>query len=1102
MNIEDVEFDTLWSRITSFYEREISGITLTGKTLFEKEVIFGYKLKVDAFNRVREYYNNLSKSKIKDSYTIDYSIQRETEGTKYRFETKRKTVDESNNELYSTKKNYKSISASEYDFRININTEEPADHSNIEFDYNSQRKKRRRRYDLGSGNYLDLTYVTFGELNFYEVELEFQNLSSAKMSIMNIVKLIQNTTLLYKIYEYRDKTNIDLEKFQIYEKIRSLTTNFRQNKPVNLKIDSLYDNSLKTFQKENETTNLISYTVTAKTDGFHKFCLICDRGVYLFNDHKDRDDFSLDKVSRKSIPNFLDFILEGELYTVFGKKIFYIFDVIRSNDRLLIESNIGKFLTHRERLSYVVNTSNPSIHLEKDLINFKDLHFDIKSFYTLYENINGNLNTRAIFKAIRESRYNTDGVIFTSGYSYYDPIYKWKPLDKLSIDFLYKDNNLWYESTNGLVKFQRTRYPSFDPLKHLGSIKRDSDNNALYRGEYPILEFNKYKEDGSEVEEGDIVECIAIPVEIQQGDIVIKKYHLIPYRKRLDKIKPNFEKNVNDVWEDMNRDFNERVLIGNTLKSVISYHGKIKQRLFQDRGNRKTLVDIGAGEGGDIKKYTGYSRVLAIEPDSYNYTSLKHRIANVPSSVKITPIQMGGEEPISETILNNTFGKTTVDRVTMMLSLSFFFKNDDAMLIDLAKNLCNLLDVGGDFVFFTINGYELERLFRNNPERIKTIRESLKLPNKNIGTERSMLFFPYTPEEEYVKENTKIDNVLILNDAQYIYNKENTSIQVTIKDSIVRGQEEFFVDLYKLEKLLSINGFELKYLKKANDYTFSSESENLFTGLYTHGRFVRNTKEDFAVSKLMNISRILVMNDYTPVQNVKIAFQPEIINVIRRSLFQDTPLVKEEESKDKRYNSLLQRDVKIPIEKTDQIIKMQEIKYIEFESRKYYTLYTPGNLNSCLLHSVLQACCKVYQDSKTVEKNELAESLRKYLYLNLDNYIIYPESYKKNIDGVEIHTVYVEVHNDNFLIKNDAEFKDKLGSLLNTNEYLDTNYIPILSNLFKINIRCFVANTDVHTLLVCENKGNVGYLNIILQDNHFQTLSPIINGVLTPLLPD
>ena len=259
----------------------------------------------------------------------------------------------------------------------------------------------------------------------------------------------------------------------------------------------------------------------------------------------------------------------------------------------------------------------------------------------------------------------------------YPDICKWKPKEKLTIDFLIRMGS---ESTLLLYTINNDREEEFK-----GSTLNPYDR-SMVDSKNPMT---NNLPDGSIVEYG----------------FDFEHKMLIPHRVRVDKIRPNNTFIAIDVWDDIHRPIDETTLTGESFALVFAYHNNIKRVLYNAVPG-KTLLDIGSGRGGDVSKWKKFSQIIAVEPNADHIEELKRRIDLQGMTDRVTIVQAGGED--TEKIRAVVRGQ--VDCISLMLSLSFFWQSAD-MVQALARTISQNLKPDGYIIFLTIDGDSLKQVF-------------------------------------------------------------------------------------------------------------------------------------------------------------------------------------------------------------------------------------------------------------------------------------------------------------------------------------------------------------------------------------------------------
>jgi hypothetical protein len=264
--------------------------------------------------------------------------------------------------------------------------------------------------------------------------------------------------------------------------------------------------------------------------------------------------------------------------------------------------------------------------------------------------------------------------------------------------------------------------------------------------------------------------------------------------------------------------------MGETLQLMRKYHNRIKRRLLKGEGKGifpkfGSLLDIGSGIGGDVDKWADYDKIVAVEPWIPYIDELKTRVNRkygfVPIIVtsindvdrintihKIVIVNTGGEDVELITQVINRFIKGSVDVVTSMLSLSFFWR---PTLLDRLTILVNsVLKSGGIFMYLTIDG-DLVTQYFDPLIRGPVIESPL---------------------------------VLLNGEASVSYNGKDKTLYIDLpRSETVKSQTEALVYLDDLRiKLRDFN--ELAWYR-ADQEGFLNSSERILSSLYSYGGFIK-----------------------------------------------------------------------------------------------------------------------------------------------------------------------------------------------------------------------------------------------------------------------
>lgn len=479
------------------------------------------------------------------------------------------------------------------------------------------------------------------------------------------------------------------------------------------------------------------YYVTLKADGIRSllcyngsaFWLITEHVSHMLSVRIKNDDQSKNAGSIKVNEDgttveygltevIKSFIVEGELCIVEGKYVFIAADFLYYNGRSLTDS---KFT---ERI-------NPSSYVDKDIRN-KDsptLFMNVKSSLilndvglSLYEKTIESLNDNTaplwtkkwgdtiehskFFIAMRhifglKSQFPTDGLILIPNKPYNDKNYsilKWKPVDLLTVDFLFS-----IQGENLMVAYLLGQKGELvDPVK---------------KGEAIIFDLKDKK-----IKDGDIIEMSPTVIDSLTSKQTDEKTILYSYYKNRtgDKVVPNgywvYEDNKNMTLSPIKRED----LIGKGTALFKKAHNRIKAILLENCSKilnaagivSPILLDIGSGKGGDLNKWMrNFSEVFAVEPYADNLKVMRERMSKSGiSENKVHTIQAQGQDTA---VIKSKMTNKKANAVTAFFSLSFFDEGNINKLLETVNTLTSDTSV---FAFCTQDKALLRNIFGLNPD--------------------------------------------------------------------------------------------------------------------------------------------------------------------------------------------------------------------------------------------------------------------------------------------------------------------------------------------------------------------------------------------------
>jgi len=670
------------------------------------------------------------------------------------------------------------------------------------------------------------------------------------------------------------------------------------------------------------------YTVTHKTDGLRKFLAIDKTGIWLVfppreanllyrftardqdrslsglildGELVDRDHRKLDTGTRivdeedvvgvsiyaresmkrrKEIQKFLGFSSSKYWFLVF--------------DTLAIDRNKSvQRLPHSERMREGYQAVN---RMEVDpnprlLISFKSFR-QIASTEEFFEVMQRMFAEKPLLP------YEEDGFIFMSEMAPYNPIRriknankrrlrvkerslvkmpdicKWKPVKRITIDFSI------VHRPGGQVELMVLKDRDLAPFKGTRAFPFDSE--TMVEHDHPLLNPEEYPT-------GTVIEF--------EWNFSLEKF--VPILARLDKLKPNKDEVAEDDFSDIFNPITEETLQGKNFRLMRKYHNHIKRQLFSGVKEEKFLLDIGSGRGGDVYSWGKFDKIVAVEPNSDHIVELENRLEALGIRDRVRILKAGGENTSKITKAVREFIGGRVDVVSMMFSLTFFWRNE-MMLKKLVDSINVNLKDGGEFIFTTMDGDTVEEIynpfFKGMPlEKVVFIRSSedrgfatLRLqPESERKRGQGRKAYVYIQDSivgSTSKSDSKIDSSqgnlkeereIIRSkkfDLPIIYSPVRTAIskeeieeseredEGSSTDTIIVEQEEYLVHLDDFERLLMETGriIENKAIYRAEQEHFLNSAEKDFSRMFSFGKYTLSKSPgidlsaDYALWKKVN----------------------------------------------------------------------------------------------------------------------------------------------------------------------------------------------------------------------------------------------------------
>jgi ubiquinone/menaquinone biosynthesis C-methylase UbiE len=759
-------------------------------------------------------------------------------------------------ETFEFKEKIKHIDIPSKKIRISLSREEIIDKDKVSIaNYNFFRFKKRIskftkdnkwRYDFTKINeeYISdkdkviewMTNVknTDNKPDKYELEIEY----IGKVNKDDIIKGIdENINYIDKILLGVNLTGQDVSILSNIQNLFSVSIPYNNiyikgKKPSNLNFKHDIINKATTLEFKHIKNIEKDYAVSPKADG-ERVLIYFDfnNNIYLLN---NRNEVTNTKCVHPD-NNFRNSLIDSEFIN--ETDTLYAFDVLIFN---------GKDKTNLNLLDRIKCLDNIKLNL-----NCEDTNYNIKIKEIDYT------EKKSIFeksKTILEKKYDyiTDGIVFTPIHADYRSkdklIYKWKPLDMLSIDFLVKfpDDKIKKDNAG---KTYKTVYLFVGENRNIFIKKRLSHIDDYYKlfpnihknSVYFPIHFHTKQEPLLYIahlytdKKDNILDYSNNPISIVDNSIVEFNYtsdnkenfKFVPLRNRSDRTKEYHNTNqitANNLriavanYEVMMDPITKDMIIGKEpikevyfqdidddfIKNMKRFHGFIKMEIYRKFiKNGSSLLELGGGRYNDLHKWIErkLDNVVVVDIDAKALEKGRDRLLDmkkrktVPDTLNIVQ-DIGSDIIPSVKKLDLPFKQ--FDNVICNFAIHYTNNNEETFN-NFFNNVDSLLKSGGHFIYSTMNG----RIVFNTLSEIKK-GEELTLYKSYKGTKSKIMELTKLYSDKDIKPFGQKIDVFVQSIGST--NKENL-VDITFIN-------KYFVD--KGYKLIENFSFREKYNDKFN----------------------------------------------------------------------------------------------------------------------------------------------------------------------------------------------------------------------------------------------------------------------------------------------
>ncbi len=681
-----------------------------------------------------------------------------------------------------------------------------------------------------------------------------------KLSLNDFIKLANFYSVQYHYMIKKDNVpNINFEftymnfvKVDYYYILHKIQTNInrRGHNPKELCIMPI------TLDKINYTDiyKKINYFISSKTDGIHALMyfeiigddiqieIISDTQEYVY-------EFKCDNCKGNG-----KYIIEGELYGE-DLKSFIVFDV------LMYESKQTYLEFSKNRISLI----NNSVKLLND-IGFKCIAKE-------WVYIESNFNTSEIMKSYNfvinaDVEYENDGIILMTNQPYHScEVYKWKPIEQLTIDFYVKkihqfDNNkCLYWLMCGMSDKDYVRFNRKSPPEYITKINRQgkktfpfpfmpADNPSVYKY---ICEYSKLG-DGDKIVEFNYINGQFNITRIRTDRQInldtgtyYGNYWRIAELNWLSIINPLKLENLWNFDEvEGERYFHEKE---NIYEAQTKYSKRAKGYIMSlpFNSSNNICLDIGFGKGQDIYRYSNMRtrELFVVEPDkdaimygrrSYlNWFLMDNTEHSRLPNLHAINLDIKNIDSVITQISNMievTFGfdapKNIINKIIMNFSVHYYVDK----ISDIINKLKPFVANKGRIISVFLNGSKVFKKLENQNEYNIVENRTVKYRIVKRYNQRELidvgqmidLKLPFSGDEMYSEQ---------LVNPRYL-NSEISGCGFTL----IESKSIKYDDLYKIIKSNAHNERSFEYLSSANNNM--SEADKLWVELYSFAIWEKN----------------------------------------------------------------------------------------------------------------------------------------------------------------------------------------------------------------------------------------------------------------------
>ena len=533
------------------------------------------------------------------------------------------------------------------------------------------------------------------------------------------------------------------------------------------------------YKPENNLYLFDNYLITEKLDGERVLLFIMNSNMFLI--YSNKKIHKKINISNTNITIALDceYFNNNDNNDDKNDEI-YIFDVLYYDKTKVINQGYVDRIKYFEKCKQITNQIKEYDikYKEFDQINNTTEEYKLETLVNKYYT-----------NKILTSKHNIDGIIISNpNNSYYNTKnYKWKPVEYNTIDFYCKyyqqhnvNNKIIYKYKIYVkVNINYTKKLNID-VKNI--LKIESENYIFHLLFTPSVKHDDYI---FESEMGDIDNKI---VELKKNmDTWIWEFVKI----RTDKKTANHLYTAEQIYMNYYNPLTIEMLYNandlnthyfktskfNIEMEFKKWNNNVKFNIFEHYlKNMKTLLDLGAGRGADINKYSIYNiqEIIMVDSDTMAlHEVIVDRKQNVDKQQRfISKIHVVKQDLTNNylELYSNIAGKTNIKHVDgILISMAIhYFTFTDTLLDNLISFIHLIINSNGLIIISLLHGKKVHELLKKNGGewKVSPNKFHIEFENKQIKHDKFVKFaginiqLPFSNNELYTEKLMDIDYII------------------------------------------------------------------------------------------------------------------------------------------------------------------------------------------------------------------------------------------------------------------------------------------------------------------------------------------------------